>query len=159
MIPERDFALVGLTNCGPNGNELLEELSRWAFEAYAGVVATDPEPIRLAAAKLADYTGTFETVAATATITVDDDRGGLVLVAEVKPEALAKLMEAGEEAPENPPFPLGILPGSGDRYVVTVGPAKGMKGYFVRGTDGRIESVHVGGRLATRVAQASDAAR
>jgi hypothetical protein len=76
-----------------------------------------------------------------------------VLTAEIKPEALAKLVETGEEPPENPPFPLGILPGTGDRYIVIDGPAKGMRGYFVRSAEGDIESVHVGGRLATRVAE------
>ena len=36
IIPEHDFAIVGLTNCGPNGNQLLEELRHWAFETYLG---------------------------------------------------------------------------------------------------------------------------
>ena len=31
-----------------------------------------------------------------------------------------------------------------------------MKGYFVRSADGAVESVHVGGRLATEVAGAAD---
>ena len=84
---------------------------------------------------------------------------GLALKAEIKPETLAKLVEDGEEPPDDaPPFPLGILPGPGDRYIVTDGPAKGMKGYFVRRADGSVESVHVGGRLATKVAGSSDAA-
>ena len=133
MVPERQFAVVGLTNCGPNGNQLLDELGRWALEAYLGIVERDPEPVALDAEQLADYVGTYETVAAIATITRDDDTGGLVLVAEIKPEALEKL---AEEAPENPPFPLGLLPGPGDRYIVTDGPGKGMKGYFVRNTAG-----------------------
>ena len=128
MVPERQFAIVGLTNCGPNGNQLLDELGRWALEAYLGIVERDPEPVALGAEQLADYVGTYETVAAIATITRDDN-GGLILVAEIKPEALEKL---AEEAPENPPFPLGLLPGPGDRYIVTDGPGKGMKGYFVR---------------------------
>jgi CubicO group peptidase (beta-lactamase class C family) len=161
MVPERQFAVVGLTNCGPNGNQLLDELVRWALENYLGIVEHDPEPVALDAEQLTDYVGTYETVAAIATITRDDDSGGLVLVAEIKPEALEKL---AEEAPENPPFPLGLLPGTGDRYVVTDGPGKGMKGYFVRNTAGKVESVHVGGRLATRVSdsaasESTDAAR
>ncbi len=149
MIPERQFAVVGLTNCGPNGNQFLDELGRWTLETYLGIVERDPQPLALGAEQLTDYVGVYETVAAVATITRDDDNGGLILVAEIKPEALEKL---AEEAPENPPFPLGILPGPGDRYIVTDGPAKGMKGYFVRGAAGSIESVHVGGRLATKVA-------
>jgi CubicO group peptidase (beta-lactamase class C family) len=156
MIPSRDFAITGLTNCGPNGNQFLDELGRWAFEQYAGVVERDPQPVVLSASELAAYAGTYETIAAVATICVDSDGGGLVLTAEIKPEALEKLLQTGEDPPENPPFPLGILPGAGDRYIVTDGPAKGMKGYFVRSPDGTVESVHVGGRLATRVAGSND---
>ncbi len=158
MVPERQFAISGLTNCGPNGNQFLDELGRWALEAYLGVVERDPEPVALDDEALADYAGTYETVAAIARVTLDG-HGGLALKAEIKPETLAKLVEDGEEPPDDaPPFPLGILPGPGDRYIVTDGPAKGMKGYFVRRADGSVESVHVGGRLATKVAGSSDAA-
>ena len=82
------------------------------------------------------------------------------LTATIKPETLAKLVAAGDEPPDDsPPFPIGILPGPGDRYIVTDGPAKGMKGYFVRTPDGDVESVHVGGRLATRVMEPTDDTR
>ena len=158
MVPEHHFAVTGLTNCGPNGSQFLDELGRWALEAYLGIVERDPEPLALSADELAGYAGTYETIAATALIVVDG--GGLALTATIKPETLAKLVAAGDEPPEDsPPFPIGILPGPGDRYIVTDGPAKGMKGYFVRTADGAVESVHVGGRLATRVTEASDDAR
>ena len=158
MVPEHHFAVTGLTNCGPNGSQFLDELGRWALEAYLGIVERDPEPLALSADELAGYAGTYETIAATALIVVDG--GGLALTATIKPETLAKLVAAGDEPPDDsPPFPIGILPGPGDRYIVTDGPAKGMKGYFVRTADGAVESVHVGGRLATRVTEASDDAR
>jgi CubicO group peptidase (beta-lactamase class C family) len=149
MVPEKDFAIAILTNSGPNGAQLYGELERWALEAYIGVVDKDPETIRLGDGELAEYEGTFETIAAEARLTAKD--GGLVVEVEVKPEMLATLHEAGEEVPEQPPIPIGILPPPGDRYIVTDGPAKGMKGYFVRGPSGEIEAVHLGGRLATRV--------
>lgn len=152
LVTDLDFAITSLTNCGPNGPQFNEELVRWALEAYLGVIDRDPEPIALSDAKLAQYTGIYETIAVIARVSAD--RGGLLLEVEVKPEALAQLVEAGQEAPEDPPpFPLGLLPGPGDRYIVSGGPAKGMKGYFVRGADGAVESVHVGGRLATRTAR------
>ena len=97
--------IVGLTNCGPNGNQFLDELGRWALEAYLGIVERDPEPLALGAEQLADYAGTYETVAAIATITLDDDSGGLILKAEIKPETLAKLVEEGEEPPDEPAVP------------------------------------------------------
>jgi CubicO group peptidase (beta-lactamase class C family) len=148
MVPERDFAISVLTNCGPNGSQLKEELVRWALEAYAGVIDRDPEPIDATAEQLADYAGRYETIAAWADISVEGNR--LLVNVEVKPEVLKQLQETGEDVPDQPPIPLGLLDGPGDRYVVSDGPAKGMKGYFVRDADGKIEAVHVGGRLATR---------
>jgi hypothetical protein len=73
----------------------------------------------------------------------------------VKPELIEQLIEAGEEPPEDPPpFQVGLLPGDGDRYIITDGPAKGMKGYFSRNADGEVDGLHVGGRQMTRIADA-----
>jgi CubicO group peptidase (beta-lactamase class C family) len=149
-VPERDFAIAVLSNSGPNGHQLNHDLVRWALEAYLGVIDKDPEPIRLGDSELTEYAGTYDAIHAKVHISADD--GGLVLNVEYKPEMLAALRESGEEEPpDNPPFPLGILPPPGDQYIVTDGPAKGMKGYFVRDESGAIQSVHVGGRLATKV--------
>ena len=145
---ERGFALITMTNCSPNGTQFNEELLRWALEAYLGVIDRDPEPLSLGDAQLAAYTGTYETIAVWADIVAEE--GHLVVNVRTKPEAAEQLREAGEDVEEPPPIPLGLLPGEGDRYIVTDGPAKGMKGYFVRGSSGDVESVHVGGRLATR---------
>jgi CubicO group peptidase (beta-lactamase class C family) len=145
MVPERRFTITSLTNCGPNGSEFNELISRWAFEAYLGITITDPEPIRLDADALAAYAGHYETIAAELDLVPED--GLLMATATIKPEVLAEL---NEEPSDEPPIPLGLLPGEGDRYIVPDGPAKGMKGYFTRGEDGRINGVHVGGRHATK---------
>jgi CubicO group peptidase (beta-lactamase class C family) len=146
MVPERGFAVTSLTNCGPNGSELNEEIIRWAFETYLGIEVRDPEPAPLDDAALSAYSGRYETIAAVFDVTVAGSR--LSLAYTIRPEVLAQL---GEEAPDDPPDPLGILPGEGDRYVITDGPAKGERGYFSRGRDGSIDGMHVGGRYATRV--------
>jgi CubicO group peptidase (beta-lactamase class C family) len=151
MVPERDFAISVFTNCGPNGPQLYRELTQWALEAYAGVHHAEPEPISLGDAELAAYVGRYETIAAVCDITAAN--GGLVAKVELRPEVLAQLreeMDLDEDPEDQPPFVLGLLGGEGDRYVVAEGPAKGMKGYFVRGASGEVESVHLGGRLATR---------
>ncbi|HZQ83401.1 MAG TPA: serine hydrolase domain-containing protein [Acidimicrobiales bacterium] len=154
-VPEKDFGFAILTNCGPNGPVLQEEILRWVLEQYLGVIETDPEPVKLPDAKLEQYTGRYETIAAMADITARE--GWLWVDVEIKPEMAAALQEAGEDIPEQPPIPLGLLDGDGDRYVVAEGPAKGMKGYFVRGADGDIQAVHLGGRLATRTSNAPQA--
>ncbi|MBV8959353.1 MAG: beta-lactamase family protein [Actinobacteria bacterium] len=152
MVPEKDFAIALLTNCAPNGPQLMEELFRWALESYIGVIDKDPEAVLLGDEALQQYTGTYETIAAKASITARE--GWLWAQVEMKPEMAALLREQGEEVPEQPPVPLGLLAGDGDRYIVPDGPAKGMKGYFVRGAAGEIEAVHLGGRLATRTSKA-----
>jgi CubicO group peptidase (beta-lactamase class C family) len=148
MVPERGFALITMTNCSPNGSQFNEELFRWALEAYLGIIDRDPEPISLGDAQIAQYVGTYETIAAWAELVAEE--GKLAFNVTIKPEVLEQLREQGEDVDEPPPFPIGLLPGEGDRYIVTDGPAKGMKGYFVRDPSGKVEAVHVGGRLATR---------
>jgi CubicO group peptidase (beta-lactamase class C family) len=148
MVPERGFALITMTNSSPNGSMFNEDLLRWALEAYLGIIERDPEPISLGDAELAPYVGGYETIAVWADIVAEGGR--LVINVKVKPETLKQLQEAGEEIEEPPPIPIGLLPGEGDRYIVTDGPAKGMKGYFVRGDSGDVEAIHIGGRLATR---------
>jgi hypothetical protein len=149
MVPERGFAIISLTNCGPNGPELNEQLWKWALQSYLDVTVAEPQAIRLPDSELEPYTGRFETIAATLDITAHDGR--LLAAVSIKPAMAAVLREQGEEVPEQPPFPLAILEDNRDRYVVDAGPGKGMKGYFRRTADGSVDAVHMGGRLATRV--------
>lgn len=149
MFPDRDFALIALTNSSPNGGQFSDELVKWVLASYLGVSRPEPEPESLSDEKLTEFVGTFETVAAIARI--DRKDGGLVIDVTIKPEVLEQLRETTDDPIEKqPPIPIGLLPGEGDRYVVTDGPAKGMTGYFVRNPDGEVEGIHVGGRLATR---------
>lgn len=148
MVPERDFAVITLANSSPNGGQFNEQIRRWAFEAYLGVTEPEPELATLSAADLQRYAGHYETIASTAEITAAD--GSLMVAIEIRPEVRAELTDDQDADPDPPPFPLGLLAGPGDRYVVTDGPAKGMKGYFARSETGEITGIHLGGRLATR---------
>jgi CubicO group peptidase (beta-lactamase class C family) len=152
LVPERAFGFASMTNCGPNGSELNEALLRWALEHYLDVVEVDPQPVVLGDEALQQYVGRYETIAAICDITAE--RGRLHAAVRLKPEAAAVLAEAGAELPDEdePPIPLALLSAGGDRYVVPEGPAKGMRGYFTRDAEGRVDGVHIGGRLATRVA-------
>ena len=148
LVPERDFGVISMTNCGPNGPQLNHKVVAWALEHYLGLTAEEPEPIRLSEGELTPYVGRFETIAAIVDITTHDGR--LSAQITIKPEMVAALRESGEEVPEQPPILLAILAGQPDRYVVDEGDAKGMKGYFSRADDGSVDGVHLGGRLATR---------
>lgn len=147
-VPDRDFAIAILTNCGPNGSMLHAELTKWALGTAVGITKQDEVPVDRSPEELAPYLGTYETVAVTLEVTRQD--GGLLATVEMKPETREALTEAGEDAPEQPPIPLGMLP-DGDRFVSTGDFAGMMTGVFLRDEDGEISGVHVGGRLAQRV--------
>ncbi|MFN2593926.1 MAG: serine hydrolase domain-containing protein [Actinomycetota bacterium] len=154
IVPDKEFAFISMTNCGPNGPQLNDEAFKWALNEYLGVEVKDPEPISLADEELRVFAGRYETIAAISHITPSS--GGLELRVEIKPETLKQMRDAGEETPDEQEqtFVLGLLPGDGDLYIVTEGAAKGLKGYFVRNESGEIEAVHVGGRLATKIKDA-----
>jgi CubicO group peptidase (beta-lactamase class C family) len=149
MAPEHDFAFVSMTNCGPNGAELNDRLRRWALETFLGVTDVDPVPQPRPEDELRPFLGTYETIAET--YRVDAANGGLVVNSQLKPEAILQLYPAGDDPPDEPPVPIGMLAEPGDRYIVTDGPAKGMRGYFVWDETGEVGAIHFGGRLALRV--------
>jgi CubicO group peptidase (beta-lactamase class C family) len=153
MVPARRFAFISIANCGPNGPQLNKELSDWALEHYLGLKQEEPEALVLGDDVLALYAGRYETIASVCTITAEGGR--LVAQVEMKPEMAAALQEAGDESEHQPPVPLAMVAGEGDPFVVPDGPAKGMRGYFSRDGEGRVNGVHLGGRLAERVGPAS----
>ena len=146
MVPERQFAVISLTNCGPNGPEFNDALEKWALRTYLGVDVPEEHAEDRPESELQAYVGRFETIAAVCEVRVQG--GGLEADMAPKASFLAELHE--EAPPPEPPLPLGLLPG-GDRYVVTDGPGKGMTGYFRRDASGRVDALHLGGRLALRV--------
>src|SRR5579884_2974283 len=147
MVPAQDFAVIVLTNSAPNGSQLHGAVVKWALKRFLDVAEPEPEFIELTEDDLAQYTGDYRTIGAILHLTAED--GKLRVKGEPTPEALERLRERGEEEPEEqPPLPIGIL--ADDRYVVTDGPAKGMRGYFVRDEDGQVTGINLGGRLATR---------
>ena len=154
MVPARGFAFISMSNCGPNGPQLNNELSAWALEHYLGLKQEEPEQLVLGDDALAVYAGRYETIATVCTLTPENGR--LMARIELKPDMAAALREQGSEEPEpEPPVPLAMVAGEGDPFVVPDGPAKGMRGYFSRGADGQVNGVHLGGRLADRVGPAS----
>jgi hypothetical protein len=120
---------------------------KWALERYLGVVEAEPEPIVMTDEELAEYTGEYRSISSIIRVTVEEGR--LMVKIEPTPEALARLRERDREEPEEqPPIPLALH--ADDRYTAAGGPAKGMRGYFVRDEAGAVSGIHLGGRLATR---------
>lgn len=152
MVPGRGFAVTSLSNCGPNGAQLNHAVTAWALEHYLGLKEAELVASDRTDEELAEFTGSFDTIALEVEVTARD--GALDAAVSYKPETLRALREAGDDEPEEqPPFRLGMVAGT-DQYVITEGPAKGMRGYFSRDASGRVDGVHLGGRLVSRVAVA-----
>jgi CubicO group peptidase (beta-lactamase class C family) len=141
MVPERDFAIVVLTNAR-HGLELVTELGKWAFDAYLGIAERVPDPLPLTAAELAEYTGAYEASTGVIEVTVDGDR--LVGTLTVNPELAAAEQEASDSVP---PIPFRILPDN--QFLIIEGQYKGLRGGVLRDAAGRVSALDIG-RVFTR---------
>lgn len=145
IVPERDFGITVLTSADA-GYMLHREIVEWVLQAYCGVVEPEPEPIPVTDADLAPLAGRYASEHAYVDVVPDGD--SLVLTVGYTPEGARMLQQIVGEVPESRPMRIRLIPG--DRFVVSEGEAKGMKGHILR-EDGAVRALNVGGRLAYRV--------
>jgi CubicO group peptidase (beta-lactamase class C family) len=146
IVPGRGFAVVSLSNAGPDGIAFNQAIVRWALQSYLGVADRDPEPLPYDEARAREVVGTYENDVMT--FIVGTDGQGLRLEIGIKPEIRAA---ADSELPlDPPPAGLGLLPGDRDEYVVTTGALKGQRGFFTRDEGGAVVGVDLAGRVARR---------
>jgi CubicO group peptidase (beta-lactamase class C family) len=147
LVPERNFAVVSLSNASPGGIPFNQAVLSFALEHYLGLVDRDPEPIPFDAARAQELAGTYAN--AMMTFTVDTVGARLRLALRIKPE----IRQASEKAPPPDPEPaeFGLLPGSSDEYIITSGEFKGQRGFFTRDENGAVVGVDLAGRSFSRV--------
>jgi CubicO group peptidase (beta-lactamase class C family) len=146
-VPDGDFAVVALSNAGPDGIPCNQAVVRWALHTYLGVTDRDPQPLRYDEARAREVAGSYEVDAMTLTIAAAP--AGLTLDVRIKPEIRAA---AGTELPpDHAPADLGLLPGGADEYIVTSGGLDGQRGFFTRDERGAVVGVDLAGRLFHRV--------
>ncbi|MCU1600895.1 MAG: Serine hydrolase, partial [Frankiales bacterium] len=146
MVTAKDFAFVCMTNCGPTGAELHHKLRAWALEEHLGLSTKEPELAEVTPEQLSEYEGLYRTTAVEVRVVAEHPK----LVVKARITDLTFLPE-GEDA-EQPDTFLGLTTDGPDRYVVAEGDAKGLKGYFSRGTDGLVDGINYGGRHMQREA-------
>jgi hypothetical protein len=109
-VPERDFAVVALSNAGPDGTNGNQAVVRGALETYLGVTDRDQPPLPYDPARARELVGNYEMDAMTATIGTDGSR--LRLEVRIRPEIRAAADK--ELPPDIEPSDLGLLPGDAD---------------------------------------------
>src|SRR5947209_4589089 len=130
FAPEQQFALVILTN--GNKGEVMEAITKWAYERYLGVSESKPEPRPATEAELGEYPGAYDSIAIDVEIVRQD--GGMILTMAYKPDVFAKISD--QAPPEVPPMALAMV--AEDRGLVTDGPLKDSEIEFVRDQEGRV---------------------
>lgn len=150
IVPERDFAVVVLSNAGPDGYNANQAVVRWALEHYLGAVEQEPEPIPYDEARSRRVAGRYEIDAMYLDVATDGSE--LTLGVGIKPEIRAASEE--EMPPDYSPAAIGFLPGDGDEYIIIDGGLKGQRGYFSRDDAGEIVGVDLAGRLFGRAPDA-----
>ncbi|GAC1472625.1 MAG: serine hydrolase domain-containing protein [Chloroflexota bacterium] len=140
FAPERNFAFTSLTNVGA-GARLNDEVAKWALEEYLGIA--EPEPVHEARTlqQLEEYAGEYTSTVAGLGLTIEDD--SLVLKYTMRANLVA------DTAPPPPP-PTRLVFYGQDRVIALDGPFKNVKGEFLRGTDGEIAWLRIGGRIHRR---------
>jgi CubicO group peptidase (beta-lactamase class C family) len=148
LVPERDFAVVAVSNAGPDsGLEFNQAVVRWALEHYLGVVERDPEPLQYDPQRAQEIAGHYENEFMT--LIIDTDGDTMTVECRIKPEIRAA---SETELPSDmPPVGLGLLPGNGDEYIVTGGGLIGQRGFLTRDANGAIIGADLAGRLFNRV--------
>lgn len=149
LVPDREFAVVSLSNEGPHGTAFNQAVVAWVLENYLGVTNRDPEPLPYDEERARQLVGRYENEAMTLEIATDGT--AITLAADIKSEIRAA---ADEELP--PGYPreeIGLLPR--DEYIITDGGMKGVRGFFTRDDSSAVVGIDVGGRLHTRVATAA----
>jgi CubicO group peptidase (beta-lactamase class C family) len=144
VVPERDFALVVLTNAS-RGAELHGWLSAALLRKHLDLVRPDRVPLDVAADGLAEYAGEYEAWMTSIEVSVDQDARRLVLQSRPKGGFPTKGSPPG---PTPPPTPFAVW--AADRIVGLEAPFKGAVAEFVRDEQRRIAWLRFGGRLARR---------
>jgi hypothetical protein len=146
-VPERNFAVVSLSNAGPDGIPFNQAVLSFALEHYLGLVERDPEPIPFDAARAREIAGRYANEMMTCTI--DTVGARLRLELRIKPEIRAAADKAPPPDPE--PADFGLLSGSSDEYIITDGAFKGQRGFFTPDKSGTVVGVDLAGRFFSRV--------
>jgi lysine 2,3-aminomutase len=142
MVPEREFAIIVLTN-SYRGATLLREITECALREYLGLSNPQPVPLDMPEGDLVEYVGRY----ASAEEVIDLRLHDWGLLANVLPKGGFPTRQS--PPPPSPP-PIFYEFYAKDRVVAVNGLNKGERCDFLRDTDGRIVWFRCGLRIHGR---------
>jgi CubicO group peptidase (beta-lactamase class C family) len=144
LVPERDFAFVGLTN-GTNGALVYDTVRRWALERFAGLDERDPEPDPSLAIDTERFAGRFAHAFSLLTVTPGSAPGTIVVTASKRDD----LGTGSWQPPADPPFTCAFF--AEDHAVSIAPPGSPRVAGFGFDRNGRADWILWGGRRAPRI--------
>lgn len=142
ILPDRQFAIALLTN-GEYGVFTNRDIEREILRQRFGITVTDPEPIAMPARLAARVAGRYHAMLSEVTIAGDD--GLTATTVSINPFNA----ERGE------PVSMPLVPIGEDELMVPEGVRQGTRFQLLPDTDGRIDMIRAGGRIAVRVPDGS----
>jgi hypothetical protein len=146
LVPERDFALVILTNAN-RGREVTRDLSTWALAHFLDLQEEKPTLQPLSAPERTAYIGYYTAQLSDVEVRLGTEHGAENLVLQVIPKG-GFPDKASPAGPKPPVAPAGFV--APDRLLVTGGPSSGSRAEFIRNDDGKIGWLRLGGRIHAR---------
>ncbi|MBV9545067.1 MAG: beta-lactamase family protein [Chloroflexi bacterium] len=143
LVPSRGVAAVVLTN-GSRGALVAERIVHWALEHYAGISEPDPTTHPLGSAELDQYVGRYEQPLTSIDLRASQE-GGLIIQATPK----GGFPTRDSPPPPTPP-PARFAFWTEDRILGLDPPYRGARAEFLRGPDGSLKWLRIGGRLSAR---------
>jgi hypothetical protein len=137
FIPEKDFALVWLTN---SGEVIPDTLFSEALKIYFDISVPQAKSLELSTNELKSFTGKYENIEEILTINLKN--GELWLSYEHK---------GGFPTPDSPPLPvpppvrIGLY--APDKVITLDDPLKGRRGEFLHASDGTVNWFRYGWRI------------
>ena len=143
MLPAHNFAVITLTN-SDRGSELYGELMSLALSLFCNVTKPDSQPIHLPTEKLRTYVGDYEATLQKLLVRFEGDADATLML-----QAIPKGGFPNHDSPPTGPAlpPARIAFDGADKGFVTEGALKGGRFEFLRGVNGDITWLHVGGRV------------
>lgn len=143
LVPAKQLAVVLLTN-SVTGERLNRDIRRMIAQEYLGVTVSDPAPIGLPKTELTQYAGRYSRPFMDVVVTIDADR---VMIQRIQKQGFP----TGDSPvpPPGPPAPYAFY--AKDRLIGLGGGTQGVRAEFLRRSDGTVEWIRVGGRVARRL--------
>ena len=142
LVPSKQLAIVLLTN-SVRGERFNREIKRAVIEEYLAVTISDPAPIMIPQAELAQYAGRYSRPFMDIVVAVDSDR---IMIQRIQKQGFPT--SNSPVPPPPPPTPYAFC--AKDR-LIGLGPVEGELVEFLRRPDGSIGWIRAGGRVARRV--------